>query len=134
MTATPECTEQVLCGGLSPSRPQAMTEIWKPIPGHDGYEVSDHGRVRSIDRVIEQSSRYGTPIQRRLKGKLLTPRLCTECFEVTLGRGHTATVQSLVLFAFEGPPPPGYRAYHRSADFADNSLGNLEYRPHCGAN
>ena len=37
-----------------------MTEIWKPIPGHDGYEVSDHGRVRSIDRVIEQSSRYGT--------------------------------------------------------------------------
>ena len=124
-----------LCGGYpGDDKPQAMTEIWKPIPGHDGYEVSDHGRVRSIDRVIEQSSRYGTPIQRRLKGKLLTPWLCTECFEVTLGRGHTATVQSLVLLAFEGPPPPGYRAYHRSADFADNSLGNLEYRPHCGAN
>ena len=69
-----------------------MTEIWKPIPGHDGYEVSNHGRVRSIDRVIDLSSRYGTPMQRRLKGKLLTPRLYTECFEVTLGRGHTATV------------------------------------------
>src|SRR6516164_8006223 len=97
--------------GLSPSRPQAMTEIWKPIPGHDGYEVSNHGRVRSIDRVIVQSLRDGTPIQRRLKGKLLTPWLCTECFEVTLGREHTSTTHPLVLLAFEGPPPPGYRAY-----------------------
>ena len=82
MTATSECSEQALCGAIAIEAP-AMTEIWKPIPGHDGYEVSDHGRVRSIDRVIDQSSRYGTTMQRRLKGKLLTPRLYTECFEVT---------------------------------------------------
>jgi hypothetical protein len=29
-------------------------EIWKSIPGHEGYEVSSHGRVRSIDRVISK--------------------------------------------------------------------------------
>jgi hypothetical protein len=27
-------------------------EIWLPIPGHEDYEISDHGNVRGVDRVI----------------------------------------------------------------------------------
>src|SRR5690606_40613249 len=30
-------------------RGQAMEEIWKPVEGFDGYEVSDLGRVRKVD-------------------------------------------------------------------------------------
>lgn len=29
-----------------------MTETWKPAVGYDGYEVSDQGRVRSLDRKV----------------------------------------------------------------------------------
>lgn len=28
-------------------------EVWKPVVGYEGlYEVSDHGRVRSVERVL----------------------------------------------------------------------------------
>ena len=36
------------------------TEIWKAVPGYEGlYEVSDLGRVRSVDRFYECASRWG---------------------------------------------------------------------------
>ena len=46
-----------------------MNEEWKPVPGFEGfYEVSDNGRVRSIDRVVTSSdSRTWTQ-----PGKILT--------------------------------------------------------------
>ena len=27
-------------------------ERWKPVPGFPNYEVSDHGRIRTSDRII----------------------------------------------------------------------------------
>lgn len=49
-------------------------EIWKDIAGYEGqYQVSNLGNVRSLDRDIEQWSRYGHTIIRRLKGKVLAP-------------------------------------------------------------
>lgn len=27
-------------------------ERWAPVPGHSDYEVSDSGRVRSLDRMV----------------------------------------------------------------------------------
>lgn len=45
-----------------------MKEIWKDIKGFEGlYQVSDHGRVRSMDRFIE----YSNGIIAKHKGKLL---------------------------------------------------------------
>ncbi|MDP9144418.1 MAG: NUMOD4 domain-containing protein [Actinomycetota bacterium] len=32
-----------------------MTEIWRPVVGHEGYEVSSLGRVRSLDRTVLHS-------------------------------------------------------------------------------
>jgi len=54
-----------------------MSEMWRPIPGYEGlYEVSDHGRVRSLDRVstycrVDQYSGQELTVRRRHKGKLL---------------------------------------------------------------
>ena len=43
-------------------------EEWRAIPGYEGYyEVSDEGRVRSVDRVIIDS----LDRRRRLKSKVL---------------------------------------------------------------
>lgn len=45
-------------------------EKWVDIPGYEGwYQVSNLGNVRSVDREIEQWSRYGHTIVRKLKGK-----------------------------------------------------------------
>lgn len=43
-------------------------EVWKDIKGYEGlYQVSDHGRVRSMDRLIK----YSNGIIAKHKGKLL---------------------------------------------------------------
>ena len=34
-----------------------MEEVWKPIKGYEGlYEVSNYGRVRSLDRYVNSAS------------------------------------------------------------------------------
>ena len=44
-----------------------ITEIWKGVVGAEGtYQVSNLGRVRSIDRIV--NSRFST---RRANGKIL---------------------------------------------------------------
>lgn len=84
-------------------------ETWKSVPGFEGaYEVSDHGRVRSLDRVTDRG--------RRWKGKIMTPSTMPRGYQVvTLWRGgkqETALVHRLVLFAFEGIAPAGMEALH----------------------
>ena len=51
-------------------------EIWKDIPGYEGrYQVSDEGRVRSLDRVVRGVSKTGREYQRKVRGTILRPRL-----------------------------------------------------------
>ena len=46
-----------------------MKEVWKACPDYEGlYEVSNLGRIRSVDRIV---LRNGKPME--LKGKVLTP-------------------------------------------------------------
>ena len=36
---------------------QPTIERWKPVKGYEGiYEVSSHGRVRSLDRTVNYSN------------------------------------------------------------------------------
>lgn len=44
-------------------------EVWIPVVRHPGYEVSNRGRVRSLDRTIIDSN--GVPSRR--KGRILKP-------------------------------------------------------------
>lgn len=49
-----------------------IDEVWAPISGYEGlYEVSDLGRVRSLDREHTMNGRHPTPYKRKLKGKLM---------------------------------------------------------------
>ena len=49
-----------------------MEEIWRPVKDFEGYyEVSNLGRVRSIDRVVVDTVRN---CERLLKGKILIQR------------------------------------------------------------
>lgn len=106
------------------------TEIWKPVVGHEGaYEVSDLGRVRSLERVIPVTLSNGRIAQRRVPGKLLAPGLDSAGYlSVQLGRkGGSVRVHWLVLAAFVGPAPEGAQRLHNDGCRTNNSLANLRY-------
>lgn len=111
-------------------------EAWRPVPGYEGYyEVSDQGRVRSLDRTVTNSLGHS---QRR-RGQILKPiphyanrstgRRCI-FLAVNLKRdGHsrTETVHKLVMAAFVGPRPDGYEVCHRNGNAQDCRLVNMYY-------
>lgn len=104
-----------------------MDEHWKPIPGYEGsYEVSDLGRVRSLDRITDRG--------RKWQGKTMTPSSLRSGYQiVTLwreGKQKTPLVHRLVLFAFVGPAPDGTEALHANGNPADNELLNLSWGTH----
>lgn len=49
---------------------EAEEEVWKPIAGYEGlYEVSNQGRVRSLDRVVLRKNGQS----QLCRGRLLKP-------------------------------------------------------------
>lgn len=111
-----------------------MTETWRPTVGFEGsYEVSDHGRVRSVDRVKEYTRRdqYSgnlITVQRQHKGRILKPGPNSSGhLTVVLGRGNTKMVHVLVLESFIGPCPDGHECCHHDDIPVNNALGNLRW-------
>ena len=104
-------------------------ETWKPIPSQPGYEVSDLGRVRSVDRVVvAAASSYRPETTRRYKGRLLRPgRASSGHLTVACGKGNSLSVHVLVLESFVGPAPEGHECLHGNGNPGDNRLSNLKW-------
>ena len=107
---------------------QPTIERWKPVNGHEGiYEVSSHGRVRSLDRTIT----YYDGRVRRCRGKVLRTHLDRYGYEVVglcnQGRQKTRTVHSLVAESFIGARPEGMEVCHNDGNPANNHVANLRY-------
>lgn len=105
-------------------------EEWRAVVGREGeYEVSDLGRVRSLDRVITvPDNRWGGTRTLRLRGRVLKPGTNTHGYLfVMLGRDHERTVHRLVLEAFAGPCPEGLEALHGPGGKLDNRPQNLSW-------
>lgn len=103
-------------------------EKWLPVVGYEGYyEVSDHGRVRSVDRMV----RSGATGSVWLAGRTLRPGTGrTGHLRVSLsreGRQTTHSVHALVLTAFIGRRPDEMEACHTNGDEKDNRLENLRW-------
>lgn len=106
-------------------------ERWAQVVGYEGlYEVSDQGRVRSLDRTYVR--RGGTKSETR-KGRVLVQNSTgSHYLKVGLLKGHceqkTFLVHALVLQAFRGPRPEGgEHTRHLNGDYHDNRLCNLVY-------
>lgn len=111
-----------------------MPEAWKPVPGYEGlYEVSDHGRVRSLARMVRRSDLRGGGMN-RCRGKILKPRPNFQRrLAVSLSVGGTsknASVHRLVMAAFVGTCPDGCEVNHKDGNCQNNRLSNLEYCTH----
>lgn len=101
-------------------------ERWLPVVGYEGlYEVSDRGRVRSLDRILVRRGKNG-PMNVRRRGQILKPGTVESGHQlVVLGRGVSKLVHALVLIAFVGPRPPRFDSRHLDGDPANNQLKNL---------
>ena len=102
-------------------------ERWLPVVGYEGlYEVSDHGRVRSVDRTVQTKS--GPRVYR---GRLLrthlnnTGRENVSLWRAGVGPGRQVSV--LVAEAFIGPRPAGHECCHNDGDELNNRLDNLRW-------
>lgn len=101
----------------------ATQEQWRPVIGHEGaYEVSDHGRVRSLSRTLETS--VGP---RAHHGRVLRPGTQYGRKFVNLAGRDVRLVHHLVLEAFVGPRPDGMECCHNNGDPSDNRLENLRW-------
>lgn len=112
-------------------------ERWLPVVGFEGlYEVSDHGRVRSVDRVVKL---VGHPKlkQRTMRGRVLfqktnRPRLegAYQRKQVALwkqNREHTMNVARVVAEAFLPNPGNAPLVLHLDDDATNNRLSNLAW-------
>lgn len=107
-------------------------EQWRTVVGYEGlYEVSNQGRVRSLDRVIHQANG-----DRHVQGRVLrqTPRkeghLQVEVRTSGRETRRAAKVHQLVAEAFHGPRPPGMVCRHLNGDPTDNRPENLRWGTH----
>jgi hypothetical protein len=102
-------------------------EEWRAIPGFEDYESSSLGRIRSIDRVKPVPGRWGGAPLRRLKGKVLKPKLHTGGYlnVYTTGRVYLF-VHRAVAMAFHGlPPTRKHEAAHLNGNRQDNRPENI---------
>lgn len=103
-----------MSNGYTPDSP----EEWRPVPGASPYEVSSHGRVRSVFK--------GTP-------RVLNPSPNSRgylTFLVCMGSRtakYTKFVHHAVAEAFHGPRPEGRVIRHLDGDQLNNLPENLAY-------
>lgn len=106
----------------------SAAERWLPIPEWEGYyEVSDQGRVRSLDREVTHW-RGGRRLNR---GRVLSVRALRRGYpRVNLSRPglrEEVAVHVLVLTAFVGRRPLGHEACHGDGSRSNNLLPNLRW-------
>ena len=113
-----------------------MDEIWKEIPGYDGfYEASSLGRIRVKPRtVLRPHSRSGEMKEFNYPQRELSLNVSTGGYlKVTLVvGGKTKSINShiLVAEAFLGKRPEGMVVCHCNGVPKDNRVENLRWDTH----
>lgn len=103
-----------------------MKEIWKPVPGFPGYEVSNTGKVRSwlSKNIYKKCNDNPLILKQRIanyRGSYFFVRLRKN------GKYSQMVIHKLVLTAFIGNRPKGYECRHLDGNPQNNNLSNLKW-------
>lgn len=112
-------------------------EKWLPVVGFEGYyEVSNLGRVRSIERMSRINSVHNG--KRKMGGvyrKMSVNRFGYIQIALTAnGKRENRDAHRMVLESFVGPCPNGMECCHANGDSTDNRLPNLRWDTHYNNN
>ena len=105
-----------------------MEEIWKDIPGYEGYyQVSNLGRVKSLDRKVWKFGKQWV----NMKGVLITPVKNRSYLTLRLS-GKRFYIHQLVAMAFLNHKPNGFNDTVDHIDFnhSNNRVENLRIISH----
>lgn len=102
-------------------------EVWKDVIGYEEiYQVSNLGRIKSVDRVAKH--KFGTM---NLKERILKPGVVKGYFNVILtnsfGALNNCKVHTLVAESFLGPRPKDCIVDHIDNNSKNNFEVNLQY-------
>lgn len=113
-----------------------VPETWRCIAAYHGiYEVSNMGRVRSLDRIVSSRDRRGgncgsgTKPERFLRGQVLKQVTRDGLSYVVLskfGQNMTQRIHTLVAKTFLEVPGPDRVVKHINGIRTDNRATNLE--------
>lgn len=110
------------------SRESLFGEEWRPVPGYEGsYQVSNLGRVRSLDRVVKSKQGW----KKFVKGVTMKQSIHHYGYPVVslLKESHSKqyAVHILVARAFI-PNPKGLPCVnHKDENKRNNNINNLEW-------
>ena len=107
-----------------------MKEIWKDIRGYEGlYQVSNLGRVRSLDRYVNSAIKNNNKVIK--KGKILRSNSnWNNYLQVHLskyGKSKMITIHRLVAQTFIPNPKNLPQINHKDGNKLNNCIDNLEW-------
>lgn len=108
-----------------------MNEEWRPVAGYEGYyEVSNTGRVRSLERTAQWTLK-GLPRYRPIRTRLLKPTIWNKKrirFNLSLnGKRRMKFAHRLVCEAFLNNPNLLPEVNHLDGNPLNNRVDNLEW-------
>lgn len=99
-------------------------ELWKPIPGHDGYEASNYGSIRSLDRtILDGRTTHGV---KNIKGRVLKQGIDKFGYFKVFVSGKTMLSHRLIASAFCNDFESNKEVNHKDGKKNNNKIDNLE--------
>lgn len=107
-------------------------EIWKAVKGFEGlYEVSNLGRVKSLERITQSSSKNGNVYERKTHGRTLKQYVDRYGYMKVIltkeGKPYYFTVHRLVAIAFVENPHSKKCVDHIDCNRTNNHSDNLRW-------
>lgn len=112
-----------MCNMEQGTKTTPAVEVWRPVVGWEGlYEVSSHGRVRSLDRYV----RFGIN-QRFVESHVLKPQPTPRGYLTVALCNVKRTVHRIVAEAFVHNPNNLPEINHKDENKLNNRADNLEW-------